>query len=133
MFTNSRKLLNALDNKLVFNNITSVTLSLYSTATQNYWRWVLLHQVTQFFCVTRRQTPDAKPKICVSPDSKPRCQSVEYRWRWVPTPNSGVGHVHFFFLCRFHSRWVANANPISSGIWALYFLYVGTAGFGWYF
>ena len=25
-----------------------------------------------------------------------------------------------FFLCRFHSRWVANANPISSGIWALW-------------
>ena len=24
-----------------------------------------------------------------------------------------------FFLCRFHSRWLPNANPISSGIWAL--------------
>ena len=23
-----------------------------------------------------------------------------------------------FFVCRFHSHWVANANPISSGIWA---------------
>ena len=23
-----------------------------------------------------------------------------------------------FFVCRFHSRWVANAKPISSGIWA---------------
>ena len=24
-----------------------------------------------------------------------------------------------FCLCRFHLRWVANTNPISSGIWAL--------------
>ena len=23
-----------------------------------------------------------------------------------------------FFVCRFHSPWVANANPISSGIWS---------------
>ena len=29
---------------------------------------------------------------------------------------SCVGHVHFIFLCRFHLRRVANANPISSGI-----------------
>ena len=23
------------------------------------------------------------------------------------------------FLCQFHSRWVANANPVSGGIWAI--------------
>ena len=32
---------------------------------------------------------------------------------------AGVGHVHFIFLCRFHLHLVPNANPISSGIWAL--------------
>ena len=32
------------------------------------------------------------------PTPTPRRQSVEYRWRWVPTQNSGVGHVHFFFF-----------------------------------
>ena len=47
-------------------------------------------------CVTRRQTPDAKPKIYVSPNAKPRRQSVEYRLRWVP----GVGSLHW--ACTFH-------------------------------
>ena len=78
-------------------------LSLYFTATQNHWCWVLalaqtpnttlLHHLTQNIptcwyilalpnakiCVT----PDAKPKICVTPDANPRHQSVEYRWRWA--------------------------------------------------
>ena len=43
-------------------------------------------------------TPDAKPKICVIPDANPRRQSVEYRFRWVPTQNAGIGHVHFMFF-----------------------------------
>ena len=38
---------------------------------------------------------NAKPKICVLPDAKPKRKPVEYRLRWVPTQNSGVGHVHF--------------------------------------
>ena len=42
--------------------------------------------------------PDAKPKSCVLPDANPRCQPVEYRLRWVPTQNAGVGHVHFMFF-----------------------------------
>ena len=58
-------------------------------------------------------------KICVFPDANPRRQSVEYRFRWVPTQNAGIGHVHFMFLCRFHLRLVPNAKPISSGICAL--------------
>ena len=37
-------------------------------------------------------------KICVFPDANPRRQSVEYRLRWVPTQNTGVGHVHFMFF-----------------------------------
>ena len=42
--------------------------------------------------------PDAKSKLCVSPNAKPRCQSVEYRLRWVPMQNAGVGHVYFMFF-----------------------------------
>ena len=42
--------------------------------------------------------PDAKPKICVLPDAKPKRKPVEYRLRWVPTQNTGVGHVHFMFF-----------------------------------
>ena len=49
-------------------------------------------------CVSRRQTPDAKPKICVSPDAKPRRQPVEYRWRWVLALGLCVGHVRFIFF-----------------------------------
>ena len=37
-------------------------------------------------------------KICVFPDANPRRQPVEYRLRWVPTQNAGVGHVHFMFF-----------------------------------
>ena len=44
----------------------------------------------------RRQTPDAKPEICVSPNTKPLRQSVEYRLRWVP----GIGSLRW--ACTFH-------------------------------
>ena len=27
--------------------------------------------------------PNANPKICVTPDTNPRRQSMEYRWRWA--------------------------------------------------
>ena len=96
----------------------------------------------QIFCITRRQTPDAKPLTPnprrQTPDAKPptpnsRRQTPDAK---PPTPNpnasqwniGGVGSQReilalamyiSFFLCRFHSRWVANAKPISSGIWAL--------------
>ena len=50
-------------------------LSLYSTATQNTWRRGL-----------------------GLGNAKPKCKPVEYRLRWVPTQNSGVGHVHFMFF-----------------------------------
>ena len=77
-------------------------------------------------CVTRRQPPDANPKICVSPNAKPRHQSVEYRLRWVPTQNAGVGDVYFMFLYIFRLRLVPNANPISGGIWAYKYVYMVT-------
>ena len=41
---------------------------------------------------------DAKPEICILADAKPKRKPVEYRLRWVPTQNSGVGHVHFMFF-----------------------------------
>ena len=41
---------------------------------------------------------NANPLICVLPDAKPKRKPVEYRLRWVPTQNSGVGHVHFIFF-----------------------------------
>ena len=44
----------------------------------------------------------------------PQRESGEYRLRWVPNAN------FLHWPCTFHSRWVANANPISSGIWALH-------------
>ena len=41
---------------------------------------------------------------------------VEYRFRWVP----GVGSLRW--ACTFNMRWVADANAVFSGIWALGFL-----------
>ena len=49
----------------------------------------------------------------------PQRESVEYRLCWVPNVIFLHWPCTFHFLCRFHLRWVANANPISSGIWAL--------------
>ena len=43
-------------------------------------------------CVTRRQTPNAKPKICVSPNAS------QWNIGWVPTQNAGVGNVYFMFF-----------------------------------
>ena len=85
------------------------------------WRWVMhptpdfCVTLTPIFCITRCQTPDANPKICVFPDANPRRQPVEYRLRWVPKQNAGVGHVHFMFFvyvsfafggqCEPHFQW----------------------------
>ena len=33
--------------------------------------------------------------------------------------NFRVGHVHFMLFCSFRLRWLPNANPVCSGIWAL--------------
>ena len=88
-------------------------LSLYSTAAQNTWHQgvgvgqcprcknfaleippclYILALPDAKICVT----PDAKPKICVTSDFNPRCQSVEYRWRLVPTARG------WLWLCTFH-------------------------------
>ena len=39
-----------------------------------------------------------EPKSCVLPNTKYKRKPVEYRLRWVPTQNSGVGHVSFTFF-----------------------------------
>ena len=65
------------------------------------WRWAM--PSTPGFCIgntnmLERTQPDAKPKICVLLDTKPKRKPVEYRLRLVPMQNSGVGHVHFMFF-----------------------------------
>ena len=73
-------------------------------------------------CVSRRQTPDAKPKICVSPDAKPRRQSVEYSWRWVPTQMLVLAMYISCFLCRFHLRLYPTRTqfPVEYGFYVFY-------------
>ena len=66
--------------------------------------WYILVLPNAKICVT----PKAKPKICVIPDAN------QWNIGGVGSQTQTSGHVHFIFLCRFHSRWVANANPISS-------------------
>ena len=51
--------------------------------------------------------PDAKPKICITPDANPRRQSVEYRWRWA------FWHWGWRWACTFH---VVYVNFICVGI-----------------
>ena len=95
------------------------------------WRWAM--PPTPEFCVgdtnmlvsTQRQTPDAKPKICVSPNAKPQRQPVEYRWRWVFWRWPCIFHVYFMYisccLCiifRIGYARLADAKADSSGIWA---------------
>ena len=60
-------------------------------------------------------------KICVFPDANPRRQSVEYSLHCVGSQRKILALAMYIscFLCRFHLRLVPNANPISSGIWAL--------------
>ena len=104
-------------------------LSLYSTATQNTWRRGL----------ALGNAPDARIL-------RWRYQHVGIFWRYLtlkfafsptPTPDASQWNIGCVgsqrkmlalamyiscFLCRFHLRLVPNANPISSGIWALMYI-----------
>ena len=62
-------------------------------------------------CVTRRHSPDPKPKICVSPNAKPRRHSVEYRWRWVFWRWPCTFHVHFMLFVQLFPRWQRENQP----------------------
>ena len=116
---------------MAFDSI-SIVLSLYSTRTQNYWRWVLLRRLTQKIVLLRyltqkiptcwyfwrwvrhifRVLPDAKPKSCVLPDANPRRQPVEYRWRWVLALGLCVGHVHFIFFVLISFAFCSRRKPV---------------------
>ena len=67
--------------------------------------WYVLHWVMQIFRITKRDTPNVSQWIIGCVGSK--CKFL------------ALAMYISFFVCRFHLRWVANANPISSGIWAL--------------
>ena len=65
----------------------------------------------------------------VSPDANPRCQSVEYRWRWVFWHRPCIFHVYFMYIscivqvvcASFYAlatRTLADAKAVFSGIWA---------------
>ena len=84
----------------------AVSISLYSTRTQNTWRRDLALGTApdarifrwgyQHVGILEPTQTLASGVICVTPDANPRCQSVEYRWRWVP----GVGSLRW--ACTFH-------------------------------
>ena len=65
-----------------------------------------------------RVLPDAKPKSCVLPNAKSKHKPVEYRLRWVPTQNSGVGHLHFTFFCVNFIR-VGSCFSVEYGLYTL--------------
>ena len=113
-------------------NTFEVVLSLYSTATQNIWRRGL----------ALGNTPDARIlgweyqhvsileptltlKLALPPTPTPNAS----QWNIGGVGSSGVGHVYFMYIsCIFHvvcatfsalaMRKLADANPVSSGIWA---------------
>ena len=91
------------------------------TISVGYWRW--LGPQTPHFCVTYTNMlvsfalGDANFSRYLT--QNPQRESVEYRLHRVPNANFLRWPCTFhFFVCRFHWRWVANTNPISSGIWA---------------
>ena len=112
------------------------TLSLYSTATQNYWpRGLALgnakinQHVGIFWCYLTLKfalplTPNLK--FALPPTRTPDAS----QWNIGGVRSSGVGHVYFIYIsCIFHvvctsfsalaTRELANAKADSSGIWAL--------------
>ena len=110
------------------------SISLYSTATQNSgvggWRWAIppdarilrwgyqhvkpiFHQNAKYLASGTFASPNAKDSIFASPNAKNTNMLVSFA---LGDANSCVGHVHFIFCVYISLRWVANANPISSGI-----------------
>ena len=96
-------------------------LSLYSTATQNTWRrrlalgnapdarilrWIYQHVGIFWRYLMLKFAFSPKPTLDAS------------QWN-IGCVGSQLAMYISCFLCRFHLRLVPNANPISSGIWAL--------------
>ena len=72
--------------------------------TQNPSRWVT--PPTQEFCVRytnmlvskNAKTPDAKPKICITPTPNPNASQWNIGCVGYQTQNFRIGHVHFMFF-----------------------------------
>ena len=93
--------------------------SLYSTATQNTCpqrQNFALEIPTCWYILALPLTPNLKFALSTTPT--PDASQWNIGGVGSQMQISCVGHVHFTFLCRFHLRWVANTNPITSGIWA---------------
>ena len=100
-------------------------LSLYSTAMQNTWRWWLalanapdIRILNWGYQHVGILEPTQTLKFALAPTPTPNASQWNIGGVGYPTQNLRVGHAHFMFLCRFHLRWVANANTVFSGIWA---------------
>ena len=64
------------------------------------------------------KTPDAKPKICVTPNAKPKRKSVEYRLRWVPNANFSSWPCTFYvFFVLISFALGTQRKRVFSGIW----------------
>ena len=85
----------------------SFEYSLYSTATQYYWRWSagntnMLVSKNAKICLT----PKADTKICLTPNAKPNRESVKYRLRWVPNAKLLRWPCTFHVVCaHFNLQW----------------------------
>ena len=122
--------------------ISLVHLSLYSTATQNTWRRGLAFGNAPDARILRwgYQHVDILEPMQTLKFASPPTQNLKFALALTQNPNACqwnigcvghqtqnfcVGHVHFMFIGRFHLRLVPNANPVSSGIWALCWCFDG--------
>ena len=84
-----------------------------------HWRYQHVGVFWHYLTLKFASTPTPKLKFAFSSTTNPRCQSVEYRLRWVPTQNAGVGHVHFmFFYVDFICVWYPTRTsfPVEYGL-----------------
>ena len=104
-------------------------LSLYSTRTQNTWRRGLVLGSAPDARILRypmQNIPTCWYILALPPEPTPDAS----QWNIGGVGSSGIGHVYFMYIsCIFHvvcasfsalaTRKLADANPVSSGIWAL--------------
>ena len=108
-------------------------LSLYSTATQNTWRQGLRLGNAPDARILRwgyQHVGILEPTKTLKFESPPTPTPDASQWNIGGVGSSGVDHVYFMYIsCIFHvvcapfsalaTRVLADANPVSSGIWAL--------------
>ena len=110
-------------------------LSLYSTRTQNTWRRGLALGNAPDARFLRYPTQNIP--TCWYILALPPTPILKFALPPTPTPDASQWNIGVVgtqrkifalamyiscFLCRFHLRLVANANPVSGGIWALVFI-----------